>query len=87
MSIIRKAFKTIANIDRDAISKIQATDLVGGTIAIGPRGQYVQQGNDLGVIINGKTVIAVDECGDLEREITDADVAAAASALLGYSIA
>ena len=87
MNIIRKAIKTIANTDRDAISKIQITDLVGGTIAIGPRGQYVQQGDDLGVIINGTVVIAVDEYGDLEREITDADVTAAASALLGYSIA
>lgn len=87
MNIIRKAIKTIANTDRDALSKIQVTDLVGGTIAVGPRGQYVLQGDDLGVIINGEPVIAVDEYGDLEREITDADVTVAASALLGYSIA
>lgn len=87
MNIIRKAIKTIANTDRDALSKIQVTGLLDGTIAIGPRGQYVQQGDDLGVIINGKPVISVDEYGDLEREITDADVTVAASALLGYSIA
>ena len=76
--IIRKAFNTIKNIDYAAAGQIKVTDLVDGAIAVGPRGQYVQESRDLGLIINGQVAARPDD------DPTDADLRAAVAALLGY---
>ena len=76
--IIRKAFNTIKNIDYAAAGQIKVTDLVDGSIAVGPRGQYVQERHDLGLIINGQLAAGPDD------DPTDADLRAAVAALLGY---
>lgn len=78
MSTIRKAFNTIKNTDYAAAGQIKVTDLVDGAIAVGPRGQYVQESHGLGLIINGEIVTGPDD------DPTDADFRAAVSALLGY---
>lgn len=78
MSTIRKAFNTIKNADYAAAGQIKVTDLVDGAIAVGPRGQYVQESDDLGLIINGRLVAGPDD------DPTDADLRAAVAALLGY---
>lgn len=78
MSTIRKAFNTIKNIDYAAAGQIKVTDLVDGAIAVGPRGQYVQESDDLGLIINGHVAAGPDD------DPTDADLRAAVAALLGY---
>ena len=78
MSIIRKAFNAIKNIDYAAAGQIKVIDLVDGTIAVGPRGQYVQESRDLGLIINGHVAAWPDD------DPTDADLRAAVAALLGY---
>lgn len=77
MSIIRKAFNTIKNTNYAAAGQIKVTDLVDGAIAIGPRGQYVQESDDLGLIINGHVAAGPDD------DPTDADLRAAVAALLG----
>lgn len=78
MSTIRKAFNTIKSADYAAAGQIKVTDLVDGTIAVGPRGQYVQESRDLGLIINGAVAAGPDD------DPTDADLRAAVAALLGY---
>ena len=78
MSIIRKAFNAIKNIDYAAAGQIKVIDLVDGTIAVGPRGQYVQESDDLGLIINGHVAAGPDD------DPTDADLRAAVAAILGY---
>lgn len=78
MSTIRKAFNTIKNIDYKAAGQIKVIDLVDGAIAVGPRGQYVQESRDLGLIINGTVAAGPDD------DPTDADLRAAVAALLGY---
>lgn len=78
MSTIRKAFNTIKNIDYAAAGQVKVTDLVDGSIAVGPRGQYVQESHDLGLIINGHVAAGPDD------DPTDADLRAAVAALLGY---
>lgn len=78
MSAIRKAFNAVKNIDYAAAGQIKVTDLVDGAIAIGPRGQYVQESDDLGLIINGHVAAGPDD------DPTDADLRAAVAALLGY---
>ena len=78
MNTIRKAFNTIKNIDYVAAGQIKVTDLVDGAIAIGPRGQYVQESRNLGLIINGTVAAGSDD------DPTDADLRAAVAALLGY---
>lgn len=78
MSAIRKAFNTIKNTDYAAAGQIKVTDLVDGAIAVGPHGQYVQESDDLGLIINGHVAAGPDD------DPTDADFRAAVSALLGY---
>ena len=78
MSTIRKAFNTITRIDCEAAGRIQVTDLVDGAIAVGPRGQYVQESDDLGLIINGHVAAGPDD------DPTDTDLRAAVAALLGY---
>ena len=78
MSTIHKAFNTIKNIDYAAAGQIKVTDLVDGAIAVGPRGQYVQESDDLGLIINGRVAAGPDD------EPTDAVFRAAVAALLGY---
>ena len=75
--IILKAFNTIKNIDYKAAGQIKVTDLVDGAIAVGPRGQYVQESN-FGLIINGQVAAGPDD------DPTDADLRAAVAALLGY---
>lgn len=77
MSTIHRAFNTIKNIDYAAAGQIKVTDLVDGAIAVGPRGQYVQESRDLGLIINGQVAAGPDD------DPTDADLHAVA-ALLGY---
>lgn len=77
MSIIRKAFNAIKNTNYAAAGQIKVTDLVDGAIAIGPRGQYVQESDDLGLIINGHVAAGPDD------DPTDADLRAAVAALLG----
>lgn len=79
MSTIRKAYDIIKRADYDAAGQIKVTDLVDGAIAVGPRGQYVQEGDDLGLIINGRVVAGPDD------EPTDADLRAAVAVLLGYA--
>lgn len=78
MSTIRSAYHTIKNIDYKAAGQIKVTDLVDGAIAVGPRGQYVQESRDLGLIINGTVAAGPDD------DPTDADLRAAVAALLGY---
>ena len=78
MSTIHQAFNTIKNIDYAAAGQIKVTDLVDGAIAVGPRGQYVQESRDLGRIINGEVIAGPDD------DPTDADLRAAVAALLGY---
>ena len=78
MSTIHKAFNTIKNTDYAAAGQIKVTDLVDGAIAVGPRGQYVQESRDLGLIINGHVAAGPDD------DPTDADLRAAVAALLGY---
>lgn len=78
MSTISKAFNTIKNINYFATSQIKITDLVDGAIAVGPRGQYVQESHNLGLIINGDVVAGPDD------DPTDADFRVAVAALLGY---
>jgi hypothetical protein len=76
--IIHKAFNTIKNIDYAAAGQIKITSLLDGAIAVGPRGQYVQESRDLGLIINGEVVAGPDD------DPTDADFRVAVAALLGY---
>lgn len=78
MSTILNAFRTIKNIDYKAAGQIKVTDLVDGAIAVGPRGQYVQESRDLGLIINGTVAAGPDD------DPTDADLRVAVAALLGY---
>ena len=49
-----------------------------GASASGPRGQYGQESDDLGLIINGHVAAGPDD------DPTDADLRAAVAALLGY---
>ena len=77
MSTIHKAFNTIKNIDYAAAGQIKVTDLVDGAIAVGPRGQYVQESRDLGLIVNGRVAAGPDD------DPTDDDLRAAIAALLG----
>lgn len=76
--IIRNAYRTIKNIDYKAAGQIKVTDLLDGAIAVGPRGQYVQESRDLGLIINGEVAAGPDD------DPTDADLRYAVAALLGY---
>lgn len=76
--IIRKAFNAIKHTEPAITGQIKVTDLVDGAIAVGPRGQYVQESRDLGLIINGEVVAGPDD------DPTDADFRAADAALLGY---
>lgn len=76
--IIRKAFNAVKHTDLAAAGQIKVTDLVDGAIAVGPRGQYVQESRDLGLIINGTVAAGPDD------DPTDADLRAAVAALLGY---
>ena len=78
MSTIRKAFNAIKNTEPVITGQIKVTDLLDGAIAVGPRGQYVQESRDLGLIINGEVVAGPDD------DPTDADFRAAVAALLGY---
>ena len=78
MSAIHKAFNAIKNVDYVAAGQIKVTDLLDGAIAVGPRGQYVQESRDLGLIINGHVAAGPDD------DPTDADLRAAVAALLGY---
>lgn len=78
MSTILKAFNTIKNIDYKAAGQIKITSLLDGAIAVGPRGQYVQESRDLGLIINGEVAAGPDD------DPTDADFRVAVAALLGY---
>lgn len=76
--IIRKAFNAIKHTEAAIAGQIKVTDLLDGAIAVGPRGQYVQESRDLGLIINGRVVSGPDD------DPTDADLRAAVAALLGY---
>ena len=76
--IIRKAFNAIKHTEPAIAGQIKVTDLVDGAIAVGPRGQYVQESRDLGLIINGHVAAEPDD------DPTDADLRAAVAALLGY---
>ena len=78
MSTIRKAFDTIKNIDPEAAGRIKVIDLVDGAIAVGPRGQYVQETGDAALIING------DVYAEDEDDVTDEYQRVAVAALLGY---
>mgnify|MGYP007113513494 CR=1 FL=1 len=78
MSTIHKAFNAIKNIDYKAAGQIKVADLVDGAIAVGPRGQYVQETYSLGLIINGDVVSGPDD------DPTDANFRAAVAALLNY---
>ena len=78
MSTIHKAFNTIKNTDYAAAGQIKVTSLLDGAIAVGPRGQYVQESRDLGLIINGEVVAGPDD------DPTDAHLRAAVATLLGY---
>lgn len=78
MSTIRKAFNAIKHTEPAIAGKIKVTDLLDGAIAVGPRGQYVQESRDLGLIINGTVAAGPDD------DPTDADLRAAVAALLGY---
>lgn len=78
MSTIHKAFNTIKNTDYAAAGQIKITSLLDGAIAVGPRGQYVQESRDLGLIVNGEVVSGPDD------DPTDADFRVAVAALLGY---
>nr|DAV40229.1 MAG TPA: hypothetical protein [Caudoviricetes sp.] len=76
--IIRKAFNAIKHTEPTIAGQIKVIDLVDGAIAVGPRGQYVQESDDLGLIINGHVAAGPDD------DPTDADLRAAVAALLGY---
>ena len=76
--IIHKAFNTIKNIDYAAAGQIKITSLLDGAIAVGPRGQYVQESRGLGLIINGEVIAGPDD------DPTDAHLRAVLAALLGY---
>ena len=76
--IIRKAFNAIKHTEPAIAGQIKVIDLVDGAIAVGPRGQYVQESDDLGLIINGHVAAGPDD------DPTDADLRAAVAALLGY---
>ena len=78
MSTIRKAYSAIKSIDYTAAGRIKVTDLTDGAIAVGPRGQYVQESGGLGLIINGEVVAGPDD------DPADAGLRAAVAALLGY---
>lgn len=78
MSTILNAFRTIKNIDYAAAGQIKVIDLVDGAIAVGPRGQYVQESRDLGLIVNGDVLV------DADTDPADADLRVAVAALLGY---
>lgn len=78
MSTILNAFRTIKNIDYSAAGEIKVIDLVDGAIAVGPRGQYVQESRDLGLIVNGDVLV------DADTDPADADLRVAVAALLGY---
>jgi len=78
MSTIRRAFNAIKHTEPAIAGQIKVTDLLDGAIAIGPRGQYVQESRDLGLIINGRVAAGPDD------DPTDADLRAAIAALLGY---
>ena len=78
MSTIHRAFNTIKNIDYKAAGQIKVIDLVDGVIAVGPRGQYVQESRGLGLIINGEVIAGPDD------DPTDAHLRAVLAALLGY---
>lgn len=78
MSTIHRAFSTVKRIDYPAAGQVRVTDLVDGVIAVGPRGQYVQESRGLGLIINGEVIAGPDD------DPTDADFRAAVAALLGY---
>lgn len=78
MSTIRKAFNAIKHTEPAIAGQIKVTDLLDGAIAVGPRGQYVQESRDLGLIINGHVAAGPDD------DPTDADLRAAVAALLGY---
>ena len=78
MSTIHRAFNTIKNIDYAAAGQIKITSLLDGAIAVGPRGQYVQESRGLGLIINGEVIAGPDE------DPTDAHLRAVLAALLGY---
>lgn len=53
MSTIRQALNAIKHTEPVIAGKVRVTGLVDGAIAVGPRGQYVQESRDLGLIING----------------------------------
>lgn len=78
MSTIRKAFNAIKHTEPAIAGQIKVTDLLDGAIAIGPRGQYVQESRNLGLILNGRVAAGPDD------DPTDADLRAAIAALLGY---
>ena len=78
MSTICKAFNAVKHAEPAIAGKVRVTDLVDGAIAVGPRGQYVQESRDLGLIINGHVAAGPDD------DPTDADLRAAVAALLGY---
>jgi hypothetical protein len=78
MSTIRKALNAIKHADRLSAGQVKVIDLVDGAIAVGPRGQYVQESRDLGLIINGTVAAGPDD------DPTDADLRAAVAAILGY---
>lgn len=78
MSTIHRAFNSARSIYYAAAGQVRVTDLVDGVIAVGPRGQYVQESHSLGLIINGEVVAGPDD------DPTDADLHAAVAALLGY---
>ena len=78
MSTICKAFNAVKHTEPAIAGKVRVTDLVDGAIAVGPRGQYVQESRDLGLIINGHVAAGPDD------DPTDADLRAAVAALLGY---
>lgn len=78
MNTIRKALYAIKHIDCLAAKRVEVIDLVDGAIAVGPRGQYVQESRDLGLVIDGHVATGPDD------DPTDADLRAAVAALLGY---
>lgn len=78
MSTIRRAFNSARSIYYAAAGQVRVTDLVDGVIAVGPRGQYVQESRGLGLIINGEVIAGPDD------DPTDAHLRAVLAALLGY---
>ena len=79
MSTIRKAFHAIKHTEPAIAGQIKVTDLLDGAIAVGPRGQYVQESRNLGLVINGRVAAGPDD-----DDPTDADLRAAIATLLGY---